>query len=390
MWNAMSSTRTNKTIIVAIILVCMFLVNYGANVILHSEFKLSIYDPAYDREQALYIKHLGNKVHPFYGLASNQEVGFDSDLSIEKSFLTVSKTESKNPIKILVLGGSVASNLSLNRLDVESYLFTQRLNEYFETDRFVVYNAGFGGGKQPQQYFKLLYLDLLGFSPDIIINYDGFNEVALPFAENLNFSLNAIYPRQFDSLVAGSAYDGSCFELNNKLLSFNSYIPLVELVKWIYVRRCHNTALGQSIFGTFSDQQLFQQERTNYLKHVKLIWERSSNLINEFAKNKNIPYIHVVQPNQYLPGSKILSDLEIRDFGNNEPFKNAIKSYYSKLDIFAIESDHKIDQRFLFKDEKRTVYSDACCHFNRLGMITIINNIILEASPVFEQALANN
>ena len=117
-------------------------------------------------------------------------------------------------------------------------------------------------GKQPQQLFKLLYLDLLGFQPDVIINYDGFNEIALPFAENLPSNLNAIYPRSFSQVVKSSAYDGRCFKLNNFLLSKNSYLPLFELIKWIYVRNCHQRSVGDDD-QTLAWNDKFDEEKKN-------------------------------------------------------------------------------------------------------------------------------
>ena len=89
-------------------------------------------------------------------------------------------------------GASVAIDLS-----TPVYRLATKLNESFNTDRFVVFNAVFGGGKQPQQFSLLMYLDLLGFKPDIIINYDDFNNLAMPSAWNIAEGQNAIYRQKF-------------------------------------------------------------------------------------------------------------------------------------------------------------------------------------------------
>ncbi len=44
-------------------------------------------------------------------------------------------------------------------------------------------NLGMGGYKQPQQLMTLVYLTSLGAEFDLVINIDGFNEVALPPTE---------------------------------------------------------------------------------------------------------------------------------------------------------------------------------------------------------------
>ena len=49
---------------------------------------------------------------------------------------------------------------------------------------------------------------------------------------------------------------------------------------------------------------------------------------------------------------------------------------------------YKIDQRYLFEEEDRPVYADQCCHFNKLGMNIIIDDIISKAEPIFKKLLS--
>jgi hypothetical protein len=49
--------------------------------------------------------------------------------------------------------------------------------------------------------------------------------------------------------------------------------------------------------------------------------------------------------------------------------------------------DKQLDQRFLFKNEERTVYLDNCCHFNKLGITTIIDDLIDNFIPIFNSVL---
>ena len=71
------------------------------------------------------------------------------------------------------------------------------------------------------------------------------------------------------------------------------------------------------------------------------------------------------------------------------PYKLPIEQYYATLDFADVDARYKIDQRYLFKEEERTVYSDNCCHFNKLGMITIIDDLIAKAEPAFKGQLLN-
>ena len=176
MRNVMNLTKQEKVLVLVVTLILIILINIISYYFIKYKLSISIYSKNYTAQQEKFMKTWqdGKKVHPFYGQADGNETGFKSDISVENNFVSVSSSSLLDQhVKVLVLGGSLASHLSLKREDVPEYLFAKKLNKYFKTDKFVIYNAAFGGGKQPQQYFKLLYLDFLGFKPDIIINYDG-------------------------------------------------------------------------------------------------------------------------------------------------------------------------------------------------------------------------
>jgi hypothetical protein len=384
----MSLTKNEKILVSIVIILVVFAVNFASHYIIKSKLNISIYNAEYVENNKKFFKNSDTKVHPYYGLDTGDIRGFESNISEEKSFISVSPTLSDQPIKILVLGGSVASHLSLERLDVPKHLLSKKLNKHFETDRFTVYNAAFGGGKQPQQYLKLLYLELLGFKPDVIINYDGFNEVALPLGENFDRNLNAIYPRSFDQTVAGSVYDGDCFTLNNFLISFNSYIPIIELPKLIYIRSCHNRAVPRNPILGFSDDDSFAIEKAGYVQRTLSIWAQSSNRIENFAKQMSIPYLHFLQPVQYLEGSKNLTITE-KSFSNYALYQNPLRKHYAKLDMSELNTKFKYDHRYLFLDETRTVYSDNSSHMNYNGMNSVIEDIIKQGNNVFMAKMLN-
>ena len=71
------------------------------------------------------------------------------------------------------------------------------------------------GGKQPQQLFKLYYLDLLNFSFDIV-QPDGFNELALSLEENYELNDHLIYPRNYSRLISTFNSNFDCVKNLNK------------------------------------------------------------------------------------------------------------------------------------------------------------------------------
>jgi hypothetical protein len=146
--------------------------------------------------------------HPYFGFGVNKNFNSQSHINDEPLFVNnIDQNKFSNKTKILILGGSVAKHLSFNNSSDEfNYknvqinhedIFQKTLNEYFSTNEFFVLNAAIDGGKQPQQLFKLYYLDLNKFKFDIIINLDGFNELALPLSENYAINDHLIYPRNF-------------------------------------------------------------------------------------------------------------------------------------------------------------------------------------------------
>lgn len=367
----------------------------GANVAAHwylTQFHgVNIYANDYVERQASYVKEPSTKfAHPFYGLNDSTKPGFDSDVSVESAFIRVSpQPQTGEAIKVLVLGGSVAMHLSKGRDGItQDYLFSRLLNRHFKTERFVVYNAAFGGGKQPQQYFKYLYLDLLGFRPDVVINYDGFNEIALPFADNRPRELNAIYPRSFDRTVYASAADTDCIAFNNQLLSLNTHLPIAELAKWVWVLRCHQKVTGESFQWPHTRAAHWAQETRSYLDHAVAVWAQSSNKLYQALDQRAIPYIHAIQPNQYYPSSKPFSDQERDNALGYTPYGDPIKAHYHRIDPALLESPNAIDQRGLFANTQSTRYSDACCHLNRQGMSAIAQDLIERNEATFQALVA--
>lgn len=328
-------------------------------------------------------------IHPFFGTSNADWEVYDSDKSSEPLFHGVSSTARADSIKVLVLGGSVATHLSSGMPGVKENILASSLNTYFNTDRFVVYNAAFGGGKQPQQYFKYLYLDLLGFTPDVVINMDGFNEIALSIGENKSIGNPAIFPRSFSLQVNTVGADRSCAELNNRLLAMDSKIPLVEFAAWVYVRNCHSKITGVATQSWWLKSMRID-ERTDFVKQAISIWRDSSNSLNEVLSSKKIDYLHVLQPNQYVQGSKNFTDTEKTFATVSSVWGESVKNYYPLLTGEGLTTKNFRDQRTIFKDTAETVYSDSCCHFNQKGMSMIVNDLIIHNRDVFERLLTTH
>ncbi|MCP3901088.1 MAG: hypothetical protein GY707_15395, partial [Desulfobacteraceae bacterium] len=164
------------------------------------------------------------------------------------------KSSEKNLI-VAVIGGSFAHGVSHGS---SSGLLENELKKIprFSNKEIIVYHLSIGGYKQPQQLMKLNYFLSLGAEFDIVINVDGFNEIALPGVENLSKGVHPIFPRSWYYYVDAS--------LNPKLLA-------------LYGRRA-NYIQQQSVWARFFSVPILQ-----YSPMANLLWT-----FNNFRLSHNI------------------------------------------------------------------------------------------------------
>jgi hypothetical protein len=124
------------------------------------------------------------------------------------------------------------------------------------------------------------------------------------------------------------------------------------------------------------------------------VWKESSWAMDRFARSIDVPYLHVLQPNQYLEGSKMLSPKELAEFYvPTTPQADAVREGYPHM----IEAGRALaaqgvtfrDATASFAKEPLTTYIDACCHMNELGLQMLTDIVAEEAvgllGPVLEK-----
>ena len=373
-----------------------FAMDMTCQYIIKTTFNISIYDEDYLEKKSVFYKDKQLKyfVHPYFGLASIGDKKYKPEgIANDYLFHSVALSAKKNDIKVLLLGGSVAAFLSNNITKNEiaqdqefNTVFANTLNTHFGVNHFSVYNASILGGKQPQQVFKLMYLDLVGFKPDIVINVDGFNELALTLSDNFDAKLPAVYPRQHNRAISRTALDNECGDYSNYFVKSNSKIAIIELVGLIVINNCH-----KEITVSPTDVPYWAEKNSKsypqYVDESVKIWAKSSNQIFDFLKPKKIGYIHVLQPNQYQLNSKPLSEKEKIEYLSFPYYGDHITKNYHLLSNDLIKSDNFTDLRLIFKNEKRTVYADHCCHLNKLGNSLLAEKIISSNEDLFKRLL---
>ena len=378
----LSKVKRDIALILSVLVILFVISNIFSHYIIKSYVGVGVYEDSYLETKRVYLmdENAAQYVHPFFGLANVRAIKLESELSDEPMFSNVDHVGSNRGPKILILGGSVAANLSNNGSLDPDQIFSKVLSKHYPDEHFSIYNAAFGGGKQPQQYFKLLYLDLLGYSPDLVVNLDGFNEIALSNSENFENQIPAIFPRSFNRSVSATAADRSCAKTSNVFASHNTLTPLIELVSWYVIRSCHVAITGSTVPPYWSETLVTEDV---IAQRSEDIWIQSSNKIHVFLSNTTTPYIHVLQPNQHLVGSKKLSkDDEREKFAY---YGNAIQAYYGNLDISKIMNENFTDLRYLFETTEETLYRDSCCHLNNQGIKLVSNSMIEKNKALFDR-----
>jgi len=360
-------------------------------------------------------------LHPYLGFVANPgiyshdaEFSRDNQTTVvnEEGFLGDSPTLSKGPneVVIVILGGSFAMNFYLDARD--KLIEELRRSERFKNKKIRVISLSMSGYKQPQQLLALSYFLSLGADFDIVINLDGFNEVVLPFADNLRSNVYPFYPRFWQTYVSGTLDVETAVQFGNliqakqqreQLRSTFSNSPLSSLnfglITWEALDsrlkrriRQQSASLAESIGKQNSTTTTRSYERfgprppialTQDAILAKLVdnWANCSIQMNALGRTNDFEYFHFLQPNQYVTNSKEFTNEEEKHAyykGGDYNYKTYAEKGYPLLitkgkDLSRQNVAFK-DLTMVFKQSSETVYEDMCCHINRHG-----NEIVAEA-----------
>lgn len=348
-----------------------------------------------ERSEALH-PYLGWVMMP--GLGSGSMVG-GRELPVNKmGFVDDGETiyqRSKDCVLVGVCGGSVAQQMSL--LGEQTLRRQLESSPEFQGKRLQFVRLATSGFKQPQHLMALNYLLALGGELDLLINVDGYNEIALTLAENVQGHLFAAYPRDWDARLE-SVVDPNVSSISFRLLQTratrqewavwiqHSWLrhtwtgTLVWAVRdqWIKTERielgqeyrAHRERAGHG-FERDGPQQTFASSDEEY-SHAVNLWAECSRLQAQICQARGIRYLHCLQPNQYHEGSKPLSEYELEKcFAEGQGYGTAVKRGYPLM----IDEGKKLraqgvnfhDLTPLFADQTDTIYSDYFCHYNQKG-----------------------
>ncbi len=296
-----------------------------------------------------------------------------------------------------ITGGSVAMLLCETTADAIkdrlAMLLTAQRGQPVQVQLICCAQQGF---RQPQQLMTWTYFNSLGTEFDCLVNLDGFNEVALFPYESPKDTPCFFYPRKWDMRVFNEE-DG---ELNRVLyrskwiratrqswaewMSFADAFPArIPIQLW----SARDSLLKAELIELGSQlTKLREQQKTKYSasgpvrvfsdadeRMTALVqnWSHNSHVLSGFCQSQRTTYVHVLQPNLHLKGSKPFTkeEREYVDTGSN--YATGATQGYPLLresgERLAQEQVHFFDGTPLFSEIEETVYSDSCCHLNSYG-----------------------
>lgn len=298
---------------------------------------------------------------------------------------------------VAITGGSVALDFFLQAR--EAFVDSLRLIPEFADREIEVVSLALGGWKQPQQLAALTYFLSLGARFDMVVNVDGFNEVALPFAENVPYGVAYCFPRSWRTYAAKAVdFDraapmGLILEIRERTEKWRDRLSsspwrrsTVVLAIWrAYLLRQEGRegALEDAIRGGLEEEGVpgYQESGPfedyaapgDLFADAARLWKRSSLQMWKACEANGIRYYHFLQPNQHHPGAKELTDWERRfALASPEyPHVRAVREGYPLLLAAGRElAGAKVpffDLTGIYGNETGTIYVDACCHVDLRG-----------------------
>jgi hypothetical protein len=320
---------------------------------------------------------------------------------------------SPDTVNLVILGGSVA--MQLYRTGSQRLVEELKRAPRYRHKSFRVLSLSLGGYKQPQQLMALAYMLSLGAEYDIAVNLDGFNELVLPTLNNIPVGVYASFPRNWHlyarlgldvpqslnlariellsarrerwrSLLRGTPFSRSAFLLSAVGAADRYFEGETAREDALLRERLAASEPDFQISGPFEPYQ----DGVRIFDDLVALWKNSSLQMAYLARSNGVRYLHFLQPNQYVRGSKQLTPKERRIAIRKgpAPHKIVVREAYGALsregaDLRARGVEFH-DLTGLFREEKRTIYEDDCCHVNPLGnrlMADAIASAILAGGP---------
>jgi hypothetical protein len=368
------------------------------------------YEPIAEAQQG---RLTGDGLHPYFGPTHRQGYPFDIPEPLRENESAPARVPtnnfgfasphnypfvktSPNQFVLGMFGGSVGAWFC--QVGAHRLLADLNANAYFKSRDIVPLCLSHEGYKQPQQLLVLSYFLSIGQVFDLVVNIDGFNEVALssfnnqrgldvsmPSAMHLDPLVNLVNqatltPEKLQSLAAISQYKERINYLvgrlqQNRIAAINFALERLHQSATASYRAERarfnslpsNPSEASVILATPS---VTARDETRALADAANGWSEASALMHTMLAARGVPYVHVLQPNQYFTTRSFSAEEAKVARSDASPFKKAAEAGYP---VLVAESEglrarvNFLNATGIFDREPAAVYIDDCCHYTLRG-----------------------
>jgi hypothetical protein len=297
-------------------------------------------------------------------------------------------------ILVGIFGGSVG----LWFCQLGAPLLVEQLRQQFQGRDVVPLCFSHEGYKQPQQALVLAYFLSIGQQFDIVINIDGFNDVALarvnatrgidismPSAQHLDPLVNLVAqstltPEKLQSLASIVRDRARLADLRARIAGNRS--AAVHFV----LDRYHRSMTDQYVreLGRFATLPSNPAENTLIqvapaegpragagYDSMAAVWASSSLVMHDLVASRGGRYFHFLQPNQYHTVRRFSAAEAAVALNDASPYRESVVQGYPVLQARAAGTFpgklRFFDATGAFDREPEAVYVDDCCHYTLAG-----------------------
>ncbi len=356
------------------------------------------------------------RLHPYFGFV--KKASPDQDVN-NHGFAAAPydypfERQNEDQVLVGVFGGSVAAGFVRNG----QARLIERLQQHpaFQGKEIVLLSFAQGGYKQPQQLLALSYYLATGQELDMVINLDGFNEVALSGRNNA-FDMDISMPSSDHMMSLVNLIDQST--LSDERIAALARITAGKAQLERLSRRVGNARLASSWFlwsqilrirsaSVARERVAFQElppaDRDESVmaiyppseelagdelyRRIAEEWADASIMMHTLLASRGIPYYHFLQPNQYDSNKPFTPEEMSAALTEDHPYRAGVEQGYPWL----LQQEQRLRQSGvnfhsalgIFDDVTSTLYIDDCCHFNVLGneiLADFMADVILSSQP---------
>ena len=346
-------------------------------------------------------------LHPYYAWETGVR---DAQIDAELHYRELAKGHSV--YNLLILGGSVGEMFSIKELGWDPLRQVLRADPRFAGKALRLMPFARGGGKEPQQILRLVFLISIGLVPDGVIEIDGFNEVALG-NKNATVGVHPLFPSAphwayyasagvsdkqgldllLDLRARQQAVDAACdralaWHLEHSALLGTLALRRVRALKSEFA--AGQEACTRYLTGLSRDVvsgPKFEGDATQAVAECVRCWLQDSLTMQDICRARSIDYLHVLQPTLYDTGSKPLTETEVASSLIDPTWKEGVQRGYPLLrEGGKWLREHNVnffDATRVFADVHEDIYYDFC-HFGKEGnriLAQAIGHAFLDSMP---------